>query len=172
MPSSLANFGSIDFVQYWSAYHLLVGGANPYDPQLTLTMQCSVGLHCTYPRTTYTPPWLWLLMSPVLRQPFETAVWMWSQVSIALALASGGCLAWAFRLRPSGFLLTAAAALLSFPFLIDLLFGQLSAVLLLGATLLFVGRTQGMPPLDAAGLVLLSAKPHLFLPLVCAVGVF
>jgi hypothetical protein len=119
-------FGTIDFVQYWSAYQLMISGRNPYDPQLTLATQCAVGLHCEYPRTTYTPPWLWVVMSPVLMHSFATAAALWSKVSVGLALTSGVVIASIHRLPLLGVLLTAAAAIVSFPFVIDLLFGQLS----------------------------------------------
>ena len=164
-------FGSIDFVQYWSAYQLLIIGVDPYDPQQTLAVQCGVGLHCQYPRITYTPPWLWLLMSPVLMLPFRTAVAVWSQVSVALVIASATLFAAAYRLRAGGTLLTVATLLLSFPLLIDLLFGQLSAVLMFGAACLFLGRLRHIAPLEGIGLVLLSAKPHLFVPLFVGVAI-
>ena len=149
----------------WSAYRLLIQGVDPYDPQQTLALQCSVGLHCQYPRITYTPPWLWLLMSPVLMQPFEIAVPLWTQVAVVLVIASATLVATTFRSGAAGMLLATGAALFALPLIIDLLFGQLSAVLMFGVACLFLGRVRQIAPLEGAALVVLSAKPHLFVPL-------
>ena len=104
-------------------------------------------------------------------QPFPTAVALWSQVSVALVVATATLLAVAFRLSAGGTLLTVATMLLSFPLLIDLLFGQLSAVLMFGAACLFLGRLRQIAPLEGIALVLLSAKPHLFVPLFVGVAI-
>jgi hypothetical protein len=158
-------FGSFDFVQYWAASQLLWSGHDPYDPQLTLALQCAQGLHCAYPRITYTPPWLWLIMSPVLLLPFAPAAKVWTNVTFALVLVSGGLIAWAFKCRPGAAVLTVLATLISFPLIINLVLGQIAALLLFGAALLYSGRVRGYPALEAAGLIILSAKPHLFIAL-------
>ncbi|NDC36940.1 MAG: hypothetical protein EBZ48_02685 [Proteobacteria bacterium] len=79
---------STDFLQYWTAFQLVQQGQNPYDPQLMLALQKSLGLTAELPVMMWNPPWLLLLLSPVLHLELSTALAAWRIISLLLSIAS------------------------------------------------------------------------------------
>jgi Glycosyltransferase family 87 len=167
-----APYGSFDLVQYWSAYRLFLEGTNPYDPAATLALQCGAQLHCEYPRITYTPPWLWFLMAPALRLDLAGASFVWLWMAVGFVGLSGLLLAWAYGVPPRRAWAPAAVLLMSAPMLVNLPLGQISALLLLAATLVVAGLVRQSPALLGIGVFLFTAKPHLFLPVTAVLGVW
>lgn len=153
-----------DFIEYWSAFRLAQNGVNPYDPVSLLALQKTVGLTGSVPTMMWNAPWLLLLMSPVLQLEGTTALVVWRWASVALSILSVSLLLLAFRIK----LLSRSGALASFLVLTTLPFwhgihsGQIHALLLLAIALAIFGRNRGNSWITAAGLALMTLKPHLF----------
>ena len=84
--------GTIDFIQYWSAFRAVMDGANPYDPEVLRGVQLLVGHDgavAVLPIMMWTPPWILVVLSPILWVGFSTAALLWICCNIAMVGASG-----------------------------------------------------------------------------------
>jgi len=156
-------FGEQDFVQYWTAFHFFINGQNPYDVSATQTLQCSLGHSCEETLISWNPPWLLILMAPVLWLPFEAAAKTWVVVGMGLAVTAALLIADCFERGPRTLLYAFAGVLINVPLVLSTGFGQTGALLLFGAALLMHGRLKTSSISEQSiGLVILSVKPHLF----------
>lgn len=158
--------GTKDFVQYWSAWQLLKVGENPYDAGLMHAVQKTVGQLPDVTAMMWNPPWVPVLLSPVLSLPFEAAALCWFVCNLVLIAFIG-----ALTPRALGYedvpLWVYGLGVCFLPFVDCLRWGQLSLVHAVGFMffLYFVRRKEFL----LAGLAtsLLTVKPHLFI--LCAV---
>lgn len=75
---SVLPFG--DFASYWAAAHVLFHGGNPYDPAAIEAMLAAYGWHGMQ---LYHPPFVLILLAPVLAFPLPLALLAWGLASIA-----------------------------------------------------------------------------------------
>lgn len=157
-----------DFIEYWSAAHLLCARANPYSLLEMLKLQNALGWHEGDPLMFVCPPWALPLIAPLGLVSSYSLAWMaWMMVLVAsLALASRLLMDIYFQeLRIPEVSDTSFYRCLFvftfYPVLLCLNFAQLAPILLLGlAGFLFYIRRERFV-LAGSLLALTAAKPQL-----------
>lgn len=169
-PYHYQSVGTFDFIQYWSAFSLLLEHQNPYSAGTMLVRQREVGLDLDFPVMFWVPPWTALIMSPVLWPDFLASAKMWLAANVLLYIGSC-CLCWS-AIRNElciGRAVLVGLALL-FPLWNCLFFGQIGFLLALGTSGLHWSLCRRKPWSAGVFLALLSVKPHLFLLLGTVLG--
>ncbi len=159
--SHYGSLGTADFIQYWSAASLLIDGEDPYDPGLLLEVQQHLGRSHPQPLRMWNPPWLLILLLPILSFDFGLSTALWLIINLGIMLFCGTFI-WRFFGGPTGAGLLVAwiASVSFFPFLLCWGVGQTSCLVLLGVVLFLLSDRVGSPWLGAAGLILVSCKPQ------------
>jgi len=154
--------GTIDFIQYWSGFHLLLSGQNPYDSFALHDLQASQGQDPNQVIMLWNPPWVLTLLAPVLWLPFETSALLWLLLFPCILLF----LVTLNEPRGLPFIhkwLTRLVGMTFLPLYDGAHYGQASALVAVGtATFLFAAKKESYVWAGLA-LVLCSIKPHLFL---------
>jgi hypothetical protein len=171
-PVHYGDFGTRDFIQYWSAHNLVLRGENPYDPEAMLRLQRETGYSESRPVMLWNPPWTTQIMSIWITADFSISVWRWRLANILFVFL--GSLIMCDRPRAS--FISGALTLFFYPVLDCMASGQVGIFLGVGIACLlsndghfehiFRSYAAWIPML--VGLSILSIKPHLFLP----VGIF
>jgi hypothetical protein len=157
-------FGEQDFVQYWTAFHFFVQGQNPYDPAATQALQCSLGHDCNHVLIAWNPPWVLILMAPVLWLPFSLAAKAWILVGLVLGITSVFLVTKCYGAGIRVVLYAIVGMFINTPMLLSLGYGQTGLLVLFGCALLLHGRSKTKSNLQqAVALIILLVKPHLFL---------
>lgn len=165
--------GSEDFIAYWSAFEVAAGGDDPYDPGSLSVVQDEIELEAlTETQRFWNPPWLLVLLAPVLALPFDVAVALWFALGLA-AMAGAALLGWRLfgpsdRPLPP---LALAGAVFFIPTLESLRLGQMSAAL---AVVVLSGlfALRGQRDLLAGILFgLVATKPQTMLLVLIVIGV-
>lgn len=167
----LDGFGNHDFIQYWSAFGVARGGLDPYSPEQLLAAERSVGWSSPVPLMMWNPPWLLLLLAPVLALPYQLAakVFLACNLLAAVALARFASDIFAERRMHRPWCAT-AIVLLCAPVYVALSTGQLSIGLAAALALLIRSATRDASWSGAAALLVLSLKPHLFVLTLLVLG--
>ena len=159
-PQAFAALPMHDFVEYWAAGRLTLQGENPYDIERMEQTQRDAG------RTDegilmWNPPWTLPLVLPFGLLDVRSAHLIWMALHF---LVLGSCADRLWRLyggdadrRWVGWLL----ALTFLPCYFALTAGQISPLILLGATLFLHFSERRSDPLMGVAAVLLAIKPHL-----------
>ncbi len=164
----LGQFGTNDFIEYWTAFRLFLAQDNPYDPERMLLLQTQLGWTAQNPLMMWNPPWLLLLLSPILLWDFGTAASIWLAINVVfvgLTVFFTLDLLNIRRRSPAQYLIAISLAFTFFPLYNSLKVGQLGGLLglaCLGGIWGIIRRRYGMA---AVFLPLWSIKAHLFLPL-------
>lgn len=157
-----------DFIEYWSAAHLLCARANPYSLLEMLKLQNAFGWHEGDPLMFVCPPWALPLIAPLgVVSSYGTAWIVWMAVLVvSLALASRLLMDLYFQeLRIPEVSDTSFCRCLFvftfYPVLLCLKFAQMAPFLLLGLAgfLFFIRRNHFA--LAGCFLALTAAKPQL-----------
>jgi hypothetical protein len=165
-----ATFGAKDFVAYWSAFEVFRQGGNPYDRQAIFDSQLTIRRTAEEPQLFLNPPWMLVLLSPVLSLGFAASVHIWIVLNICFTLAVALLTR---RLMPTSLPNALHASLVGFvfaPVWMTIMLGQMSlflAAFSLAAVVAYVERkdiTAGMC------LVLISVKPHPVYLILLALG--
>ncbi len=77
-------FGTNDFIEYWTAFRLLISQTNPYDPALMQQLQQTLGWSEQNPLMMWNPPWLLVIMAPILMLDFPQAATAWLLLNLVL----------------------------------------------------------------------------------------
>src|SRR4051812_5274490 len=77
-----------DFIEYWTAGHLLINGHNPYDKAALLELERAQGWKATKGLLPRNPPWALWLMLPLGLLSFSTGWPVWMTVCVAVFLIS------------------------------------------------------------------------------------
>ena len=163
LPSS--NPGSHTSISYWAAGHQLLHHANPYDGPAILALEQRFGYPADAPLYMRNlPPAAVMGISTAFFSP-RTASLLWTTGLISALLVSIAILCRMYPLQRKWIL---PVSLAFAPCAICLISGQSSLFLLLGV-MLYLRFHQTSAPLAGAGLWLVAAKPHLFLPFLAAV---
>jgi len=158
-------FGTADFIEYWSANRLFLSGMDPYNPDGLLGLQRTVltaaGVAIERPLMMWNPPWLLLLLAPVLSLDFQPAAKLFLGLNVILL---GGVVIWTLVLRKTADApVIVAASALMLPFWSTLRLGQISICILALAAGVIELRRREYPTAAGILLGLLSIKPHLAL---------
>ena len=161
-PLQSDSFGTIDFIQYWSAWQLMTHGQNPYDP--TLLHQTEEALRANPSGLIYSwnPPWTFTLLAPFLALPFTVAATAWClfQVSALFFIATKAPRA--LKMDEPGLIWTASATLIFLPSLYSIQYGQLGILFALSVTAFLLAVNNKAYGYAGLSLLPLSVKPHLF----------
>jgi hypothetical protein len=158
--SGFPPIGGTDFVQYWSAARLLVGGGNPYDPATLFSMEQSVGWPHPESLLMWNPPYALALVLPVAHLPFNLATLAWLALQLELILGSG-VLSWRYFAREDDrFRIGLLVALAFVPTLLALRLGQISPWLLVGVVGFLWAERSKRDFLAGGALALLMIKPQ------------
>ena len=150
-----------DFVEYWSAVHLLLQGGNPYSPADLLGAQQAVGWSQSMPLVMWNPPWTLSFLLPFGFFGFETAQFFWFLLN-ALMIFLGAQLLWQIYGGAQDRSRIAWLGALGFaPTYFVLLLGQIGPVILSGLVIFVYFAKRGAWTLAGIGLTLISIKPHL-----------
>jgi hypothetical protein len=157
-----------DFVEYWTAGHLLLRHQNPYDFAATLAAEKALGWTGALPLIAPNPPWAIPLVAPLGFFHSYTAAWLvWFLVMGAcVALSSWMLMDLYFgniRIPEISASVTHRAlfAFTFFPTLLCLQFGQIAPLVLLGVTGFLWFEERNSPVLAGMALALTAVKPHL-----------
>jgi pyrimidine deaminase RibD-like protein len=161
---SFPSLGTIDFIEYWSAYRIARSGGNPYDPHAMQLLQATIR-PTSAALMMWNPPWLLLGMAPILALDFHTSAIVWLVCNVILLSAAIVLIAFSIIPATGRFTTTRNlfAGLLFTPAIYALALGQMGALLLFAAAIFFYGMTNKRTAVAALGLVLMTIKPHLFL---------
>ncbi len=149
-----------DFIQYWTAFQLATAGQNPYDAPTLLAAQQLIRPEATIPLMMWNPPWILLLLGPVLLFSFQASALVWVGLNTTVLAV------FAYRAKvvvsTKATVLTLLLITAFYPVWSCLSLGQMSLLLLAGTLLVLRGVLAGRLVPIAFGAVLLSLKPHLF----------
>lgn len=155
-----------DFISYWSAMQIVVGGGNPYDFASMQAVQRQVFPQVDTPVLMWNSPILLLILAPILMLPYSAGAILFDALSIlSILLCSTHLLAGKGVIPVRTGLFIPVCALSFTPFIPAWSFGQSSFVVLVGVTLMlraFDGLRVN-PLLLALGIICTSVKPHLAL---------
>ena len=162
-PLQSDSFGTIDFIQYWSAWQLMTHGQNPYDP--TLLHQTEEALRANPSGLIYSwnPPWTFTLLAPFLTLPFTASATIWMVFEMAALLFIAAKAPKALKVTPLGPVWGTGTTLAFLPTLLSLSYGQLGIFFELSVTCFLLTVNNKNYRLAGLSLLPLSAKPHLFL---------
>ena len=163
--SDPARFPHDDFVCQWAAARLNLLGQNPYDSDLVLAMQRTVGWPAPFPYRVWYPPWVLSLLAPYALLPYQLGRFVWWIVNIVAVIASADLL-WRYyggdaKWRGVSWIVGATF----WPAVADLRTGQTSALMLVGLVGFLHLARRGRWAAAGAVLALATIKPpilHLF----------
>lgn len=166
--TSFGDFGTNDFIEYWTAFRLFISQSNPYDPALMEQLQRPLGWSESAPLMMWNPPWLLLVMAPILMLDFPEAATAWLLTNFALL---GGIIYFCLDLLGVPSLsrtqkyLSIPLALTFFPLYTSLAVGQLGVLLAFA----FIGAVWSIIKnrliFGSFCLALWTIKVHLFAPI-------
>ena len=161
--SPLWALGTRDFVQYWSAFHLLLEGKDPYASAEMSRLQQEIHFPGPLPVLMWNPPWLLLLLAPILWMDFEGATSAWVALNVVLLAGIPFVVApkSLLPLSRGRFTFLAALTMLFFPVLDTIKSGQLGVLLAFGVALVLRALSSGAVFTGGMGFAILSVKPHL-----------
>ena len=155
--------GTLDFMEYWSAWHLMSSGQNPYDSGLMYATQVELGASEGLPVMMWNPPWTAVLLAPILQMPFGQAALLWFVSQLFLLC---GLVALSLHSAPGGrapLSLCGAVAVCFLPVMDSLMWGQTGLLIAFGVAVFASLERRSHLALAGAGLAILSVKPHLFI---------
>jgi len=167
VPLQPNSFGTVDFVQYWSAWDLMSHGKNPYDPTALLTIQRTIASGNDSLVFSWNPPWTYTLLAPILALPFSASATMWLIFEVAALLFIAAKAPKALRATNIGPMWSVVATFAFLPTLYCLRYGQLGVLFTLSLTCFLLSVNGQRFLLAGVSLLPLSTKPHLFL--LCAI---
>ena len=169
------SYGTRDFIEYWSAFHVTRAGNNPYDPREMAPVQALItGQNVTPPLMMWNPPWTLVLMAPLMSNDFCLSSLWWLGINFFF-LGSSIALVREIGVRGEGTLsvtpyLVCFSLVMLAPAMRAMMIGQLGVLLLWSGLLLWFSLQNKLALLAGFSFVLLSCKPHLFVPLFLVVG--
>jgi len=157
-----------DFVEYWTAAHLVVAHHNPYSLGEVFKMESGIGFEQSVPIMLLSPPWTLPLIAPIgLTNSYALACLLWIAILIA-------AVAWSSRLLMDVYFgelripeisdTTFYRCLFAFtfyPVLLCLRYAQTAPLMLLGAAGFLYFDKKARPILAGTFLALTLTKPQL-----------
>lgn len=157
-----------DFVEYWTAAHLLVAHQNPYSLSEVFRMERGFGFEQSVPIMLLSPPWALSLVAPIgLMKSYALACFFWMIVLLA-------AIAWSSRMAVDVYFgevriqeisdtafYRCLFAFTFYPVLLCLRYSQTAPLMLLGVTGFLYSEKKQRPALAGAFLSLTLIKPQL-----------
>ena len=164
-PRHFGDWGTYDFIEYWAAGQVATLGGNPWDAAQLQVIELAAGRANHTPLMMWNPPWLLVLMRPVLQLPFPHAASVWMGTNLVMATMASVLIVSGYRrsrLEASDLMPAAIVTFASVPAVITPQQGQVSILLLLAVALLYWALRGRHDIAAGVGLSVLSVKPHLF----------
>jgi len=150
-----------DFIEYWSAVHLLLNNGNAYSPAELFRVQQSVGWSEATALLMWNPPWTLPFLLPFGLLDHDSAQFIWF-VFHSVIIFLGAQLLWRIYAGTPSFSRAAWIALLSFPpVYFVLLLGQIAPLILAAVIGFLLAARQSAWFWSGACLAVASIKPHL-----------
>lgn len=150
-----------DFIEYWTAAKLLLGGGNPYSTAELLQMQQAIGSTQPVPLIMWNPPWTLAFTWPIGLLDYGNAQFAWFLLH-ALIIFVGAQVLWQIYGGGDQASRYAWLSVLTFaPTYFVLLLGQIGPMILLGlVAFLFFAKKKAWS-YAGASIALVSIKPQL-----------
>ena len=154
--------GTVDFAQYWSAFNVLINGGNPYSFQSIAEVQRSIG-NSGLVIMMWSPPWLLVLLSPILAFDFQVAAGAWFLLNVVMWILSVILLSSMFSNNARERRYITIAGVFFYPIVENLLWGQISVFVLFFLVLFMFLLYRDKDFLAGILLIPCTVKPHLFI---------
>ncbi|MEJ1339838.1 MAG: glycosyltransferase family 87 protein [Candidatus Sedimenticola sp. (ex Thyasira tokunagai)] len=158
-----SDFGTRDFVAFWSAFHTLNDGNNPYSLSEIYPFQSHVIADEGSVQAFLNPPWSLAVLAPILAFDFNEARFLWIALNILFVYITTFIISSYLHGDKSGKSNLFLAGLLFLPSLWALWYGQLSIFLTACFVGAFSATLKGRGKLAGLLFIPLTIKPHLFL---------
>jgi len=150
-----------DFVEYWAAGRLNLGGGNPYALDQLLDLQRQVGWPYAIPNVLWYPPYVLPILMPFGLLAFRTGQLVWLTFHLGVVLLCGDWV-WRYYGGPKTYRWLAWLISLCFaPTWYALLGGQIGPLLLLGIVGFLYFERRRRDTLAGASILLIAIKPQL-----------
>jgi len=154
--------GSYDLLYVYSGYQVFWSGLNPYDVSLATEALRSITETGGPPEVLFVyPPWILVILSPLLGAPFSVAGMVWMLINLSFPLLILSCVKKTFlpdqELEPQDLALA-----LFFPAFEVVAWGQLGTFVTAGFACAIYSISRNNHFGAALGLLVASIKPHLF----------
>lgn len=146
-----------DFVEYWAAGRLNLGGQNPYSPDLLLPLERAAGRDTDDAVMMWNPPWTLAVAMPLGALPARVAQLVW----LLVGLAAVGSSAWLLSESSNQKWVPFAVAFTFLPTYLVLQAGQITFLVLLGLAGFGWCLRHGYGFAAGLAAVLVAVKPHL-----------
>jgi hypothetical protein len=145
---------------------VLSDSGNPYDAVRLLAVEQAAGRTDSVPLMMWNPPWLLVVMQPVLRLPYGQAAAIWLATNIVLAVLACMLVVRGYRsdeLVAADYIPALFGLVVSVPLAMTMQLGQVSILLLFAMAVLYWSVRRRREIFTGFALALLTVKPHLFL---------
>ena len=157
-----------DFVEYWTAAHLVVTHQNPYSIPSMLELQRAVGWKEELPLIPLNPPWALAFVAPLAVTKSYALAWLGWFVVMAAAIGAGSWMLMELYFREARIpdisdtiAYRCLFAFTFFPTLLCLEFGQIAPFVFLGVVGFLYFEHRSRPALAGIFLSLTLVKPQL-----------
>lgn len=158
--------GNLDLITYWSAFKLLLSGVNPYNDVAVHTIQSELGLDKSeMAKMMWAPPWLLIMLSPILTLSFSKATIVWILLNCVFALLTVEIVLRSLKLHAARPTIVVATTFIFYPVLETIQFGQTSLFITFFLTLALFCFINSKDYLAGALFTVTTIKPHLFIAL-------
>lgn len=150
-----------DFVDFWAASRLLIGGGNPFSPTEVLELQRSVGYNDPKPLLMWNPPWTLSFISPIGIMDYRVSEFIWLLLHVFFILLAAQIL-WSLYGQTARQTYSPWIVAFTFgPTLMVLIMGQITPLILLGIVAFLHFERKNQPFLAGVSTTVISIKPHL-----------
>ncbi|MEJ1367420.1 MAG: glycosyltransferase family 87 protein [Candidatus Sedimenticola sp. (ex Thyasira tokunagai)] len=161
--SHLSDFGTRDFVVYWSAFNAVKDGKNPYSMPAIYPFQDHVIKDEKLAQAFLNPPWALSIMAPVLVFDFTVARFLWIILNAAFIYLTIILIFNSLHGGDSSRTIDLMLGSLFLPSVWTIWMGQITLFLTVCFAAAFVSMMKGRAILAGLFLIPLTLKPHLFL---------
>ena len=170
LPFPVCNMPYCDHLGYKGAFDAAQLGENPYWPD-TIRPIHEAHLNISLDRVDLlmpNPPWTLTVAYPFLAGSYSYSRLAWLAMTIVFIAASARLAQSAFSLKLPFGIFGVLLPFIFYPSLKSIQQGQIGGILALGFGCLLYGYSRRARWVGGFGLILLSIKPHLFVPLMAA----
>ena len=165
-------FGTRDFIAYWSAFQAVKIGDNPYLLSSIYPFQNHLIKDQQSTQAYLNPPWSLTILAPVLALDFTSARFFWIALNIFFVCATVTLVSKYLHGPPSQEMVPIISAILFLPSFWCVWMGQLSLLMTFCFVAAFAVMLQKRDVLAGLLFIPLTLKPHLFLAIGVVLGVY
>jgi len=150
-----------DFVVFWAPSRLLLRGGNPFSPAEVFELQRQIGFSGSKPDLMWNPPWTLSFVLPFGAMDFSMSHFVWLLAQAFFIVISAAKLGEIYGQSKHNSKLRWMITLTLVPTWLVLIIGQISPLVLLGATGFLYFEKTNRPFWAGASSALIAVKPHL-----------